>query len=201
MSQRQMSNLTLSIDVLFDALPNQILILTDKSGTVLSCNDQATQIAGRDKADIIGKNFDATFQPLGEKDEFHLDGILQASTQFQNHTLKTSSGDILDISLKVSPIKLNGTDEDNILIAGQILGESKSLEQKLYQVMSGTSKEAGQNFLDSVTKALSETLDVSYAFICELYENDTEEWIKSNSFWKQGAHAKPLGLRSERFPM
>ena len=58
----------------------------------------------------------------------------------------------------------------------------------LFQVMKGTEKDFGEDFIASVTKALAKTLKVDFAFIGKFLPGK-EERIRTLSFWSKNKYA------------
>jgi PAS domain S-box-containing protein len=188
-----MSQYSLSIQQLFDALSHQILIVTDDKGIVVECNVEAGNLVGLMPEQIKDKLFDDCFKYLGENGSFSYGQLVNASTEFQHLLLTNARGERLATEIKVSPIKLTNKGNKKFhLLSGQIQSRHSSLEQKLFQVMQGTSKDVGEDLFNSVTKTLARTLGVKYAFIGELYQKGDENWVRSISFWQENEHAAPL---------
>ena len=185
----------LSVDQLFQVLSDQYVLMLNADGIVLRCNQAAGSLMGLDSSDLVGKPFNETFAMLGVDRDFRFEVLKDHVTDFLTASVQTVSGNTISVKAKISNIELN-TGENVYIILGSNLSESDQLEQKLYQVMEGTSKEVGFNFLDSVTKSLSNTLDTAYAFIGQLYTgSDGNPWVRSISFWKNNSHAKSLDYK------
>ena len=196
-----MSKNSIDISQLFEVLPDQILILVDERGIIIDCNQEAAGMIGMKPQQLKTKNFDNCFGPIDQKTGFSFDVLTKASTKFHNHVLTNTQNEHLDTLIKVSKIRLNNKkDKDYYLIAGQIHKRSSNLEQELFDVMQGTSKEGGIDFFNSVTKALAKTLGVKYSFVGELYHQDGQERIKTRSFWKNKKHVKQIDYNLKGSP-
>ena len=118
-----MSQNSISIPQLFDALPHQILIVADNKGTIVDCNLEAGNLVGLRSEQLKGQHFDSSFKSLGKNSSFSYDQLITASTDFLNLILTNSAGENLTTEIKVSQIQLNNNSSsypDRFKIAAQI---------------------------------------------------------------------------------
>ena len=187
-----MDNFKVDIDLIFKTLSGRALLLLNDSGIIVKANlDAAIMIGKSEIKDLEGKKWDLTFAKLSS-DDFSFSEITNSITGFSNFALADTSSDKSElIKVKVDPVELTDDFPGKYYFITCRKQESKDWEDMLFQVMKGTEKDFGVNYIQSVTKALAKTLTVDFAFIGKL-EGGSKKMAQTLSFWNKTKYKKPF---------
>jgi PAS domain S-box-containing protein len=187
-----MDNFKIDIDLIFNTLSGRALLLVNDNGIIVKANFDAAVLVGKSKIkDLEGKKWDLTFAKLSS-DNFSFSAISNSITSFSNFALADTSSDKSElIKVKVDPVELTDGIPGKYYFISCRKQESKDWEDMLFQVMKGTEKDFGENYIQSVTKALAKTLSVDFAFIGKL-EGSSKIMVHALSFWNKNKYRKPF---------
>ena len=187
-----MPSFKIDIDLIFNSLSGRALLMLDEHGRIFKANNDALVLLDKPKIkNLEGKNWDETFAGL-TNDDFNFKDLINSSTGFLYYELTNAPGKKVDV-LRVKVDKFELTEDLPgtyyfVTCKKQVSGD---WEKMLFQVMKGTEKDFGENFLQSVTKALAETLGVDFAFIGSLKKENPVR-VKAISFWNKDKYKKPF---------
>jgi len=187
-----MENFKVDIDLIFKTLSGRALLLLNDNGIIVKANLDAAFLVGVSGIkDIEGKKWDSTLKKLSS-DDFSFSAIANSTTGFSNFALANTPVNMAElIKVKVDPVDLTGEFAGKYYFITCRKQASKDWEDMLFQIMKGTEKDFGQNYLRSVTKALAKTLSVDFAFIGKLIKGD-ELKVQAISFWNKNQYKKPF---------
>jgi PAS domain S-box-containing protein len=187
-----MKKFKVDIDLIFDTFAGRALILVDSSGTIIKANPDAAHLAGKnDIADIIGKDWDFTFNILSP-DDFSFSTLINSTTGFSNFSLTSSSpGKPELLKVKVDPFDVTEQFSGRYYFITCRKQESKDWEDILFKVMKSTEQSFGKNYVQSLTKALAETLSVDFVFIGKLIKGE-KDMVRPISFWDRDQYNNPI---------
>ena len=189
-----MDNFQVDIDLIFKTLSGRALLLVNDGGIIVKANYDAVALIGKTEIkDLVGKKWDATFSKISS-DNFSFSAITNSSTGFLNFVLAKSSNEKSEfIKVKVDPVELTEQFPGKYFFITCRKQESKDWEDMLFQIMKGTEKDVGENYIQSVTKALAGTLSVDFAFVGKLKKGSKDKlMVKAISFWNKNKHKKPF---------
>jgi len=187
-----MTKLRIDIDVIFNSFIGRALILLNENGYIFKANDDAYDLLNQPKIDDLeGLKWDATFAHLS-KDDFDFHSLINASAGFLYFEIVDNPKGKVDlIRVKVDTFELKEDMPGSYHLITCKKQESGDWEEMLYQVMKGTEKDFGENYIQSVTKALAETMHVDFAFIGKLIEGETQK-VRATSFWNKDHYREPF---------
>ncbi len=187
-----MNKFVIDIDLIFNAFSGRGLLLLNEKGVIIKANNDAAGLTGEKEAkSIIGATWDDKFGKLS-KEDFTFANLINTTTNFLYFELSAKTSDRPDlIKVKIDPFEFSGNKSQAgiyyfITLIKQQAGD---WEDMLYQVMKGTERSFGKDYLQSVTKTLAKTLQVDFAFIGQLAEG--KDQINVISFWEKDKYKKP----------
>ena len=188
-----MDNFQVDIDLVFKTLSGRALVLVNDSGIILKANlDAALMVGEPEIKNLEGKKWDLSFAKLST-DDFTFSAITNSTTGFSNFMLANSSTYKSElIKVKVDPIDLSEPVPGKYFFITCRKQESKDWEDMLFQIMKGTEKDVGENYIQSVTKALASTLSVDFAFVGKLVKGKEDSTVRAISFWHKNRYKKPF---------
>ena len=187
-----MENFQVDIDLIFKTLAGRALVLVTESGTIVKANYDAALLVGESSIENLeGKKWDSTFATISA-DNFTFSAITNSTTSFSNYsTIGNSEAKSEILKVKVDPVDLKGEYPGRYYFITCRRTESKDWEDMLFQIMKGTEKDFGENYIQSVTKALAKTLSVDFAFIGKLLKGKDVK-VRAISFWNKTQHKEPF---------
>jgi len=170
------------VDLIFSSLGGRLLLLVSEKGTIVKANIDTLELAGLSSMDDIeGKKWDNIFSHVGHG-AFRFSDLTDASTGFISVWLNDQGGSQSLYEIRVDTIFLEGENAGKYFIITGTRQPKVSHEDMLFQVMKGTEKDFGEDFILSVTKALAKTLKVDFAFIGKLFKGEKDR-VETLSFW------------------
>lgn len=183
-----MTKLRIDIDLIFKSFKGRSLILLNKEGRIFKTNEDAYSLLGiTGSKSLEGQKWDDTFAPLS-KDDFSFGSLINTTTDFLYFGMKAKNN---QLRVKVDLFELNDHHPGKYYMVTCMMLETGNWEKKLFQVMKGTEKDIGENYIQSVTKALAQTLEVDYAFIGKLKDGPRKK-IRAISFWEKHIYRDPF---------
>ena len=188
-----MDTFKVDIDLIFKTLSGRALVLLNDSGIVLKANLDAALMVGKPETKSLeGEKWDLTFAKIST-DDFSFSTITNSTTGFSNFAVEDSSTNKAElIKVKVDPIDLTEPVPGKYFFITCRKQESKDWEDMLFQIMKGTEKDVGENYIQSVTKALASTLSVDFAFVGKLVKGKEDSTVRAISFWHKSRYKKPF---------
>jgi len=133
------------------------VIGAELDGTIISWNKGAIEIFGYELFEVVGKNL-SILTPSSFPNEIpeNLDRIAKGQTLDHYDTLRQNkNGQILNISIKISPIK-NITDKiTGVSIIANDITEKKKLEREILEISEKESRRIGQDLHDNLGQHLT----------------------------------------------
>ena len=182
-----MPKIQVDIDIFFNSLTGRFLVLLNDRGVILKVNaDAISLIEAKSTKALEGKKWDNTFAKLSIEG-FNFTDLSNTTTGYLSAEIAIGKNKKDVYEIKVDPLALNEAEQGNyLLITGRKL-QTGNWEDMLFQVMKGTEKDFGEDFILSVTKALANTLNVDMAFIGKLLPAEKAK-IRTLSFWNKNKY-------------
>lgn len=179
-----MPKIQVDIDVFFNSLTGRLLVLLNEKGTILKVNADALGLLDvKNNKDLEGKKWDATFSKLSTNG-LSFSNLTNTTTGYLSAEIKLKNKKTGSFEIKVDTLILDEQYPGTYYLITGRKQHSGNWEDMLFQVMKGTEKDFGEDFILSVTKALAKTLNVDFAFIGKLLPGE-ERKIRTLSFWKK----------------
>ncbi len=186
-----MASFKVDIDLIFKSLGGRLLLLVSEKGTIIKANIDTLELVGLSSMDEIeGKKWDSIFSNNGQSG-FSFSDITAASTGFISVWLNDQNAKQILYEIRVDTISLEDDNSGNYYIITGTGQPKVSHDDMLFQVMKGTEKDIGEDYILSVTKALAKTLKVDFVFIGKLYKGE-KDIIKTLSFWDKKKYKEPF---------
>ncbi|MBC7472774.1 MAG: EAL domain-containing protein [Candidatus Sericytochromatia bacterium] len=182
------------------------VITTDINGLITYSNPVAQKIIGFKSSELKEKNISQVFNVYEQNTELSIDEILKTILD-NGKTINYENGLILSndrikqvfINNKISPIKNADDKIIGIVFIFRDITEKKQSKEILRLIVDSTLSSIGDDFFKSLVQQLAKTLDVSFAFICELKDID-KKICRVISSWEVDAHGENIDFFMQNTP-
>jgi len=177
-----MPDLHVNVDVLFKLVTDRAIIVVDDAGEVVKCNIQASGMLPTRTKPVAGKSFNSSFGKLSISPPWSFDSLVRSPTEFQSFIIKQKKAPSVNLQVKVKRIIEEGGKEYFFITCK--IAEKDSPDKRLFEVMKGTERHSGTDFLESSIEAIAKMLGIDYAFIGKLI-GGKQASVRTLSFWEK----------------
>ena len=187
-------------DLLDAVLKTSVAAITilNTSGQIVFANDRAEEILGLRKDELLELHYNApewrSTAPDGgpwpdEKHPFTIVMRTGAPVTDIRHAIVWPSGARKLLSINGAPIKNAAGNIASVVFSVADITARVRKEQILQRIVESTAT-TGRAYLESIVRAMAETLDVSHALIAELVDGETR--ARTVAAWMNGALVDPI---------
>ncbi len=182
----------MTLSAIFEQAAIGVALIESRNGKFARINKKYCDITGYSYEEMLSLDFMQITHPDDlqedlDKMQLLLDGKINEFS-IQKRYIKNDNS-IVWVNLTVSPMWKTGEQADNHIAVVEDITERKQIENALQNIVEGTAPHIGQNFFRTLVNRLAGALDVKYAFVGELFD-DQKDVIQTVAVWSGESYAE-----------